>query len=397
VTGAVDTLDPIEAARADIVGSKHLIASVVDDLNQHQQWLENYRVSEKRHARWLQFQELKYQTKLKRRAAVRAAKRFTLGVALIARSLWLFILRWTTALVAWLTPRVHALAFMLARWIAAALAWTWATIVMLARALLKAASLALAWTAAAARDAALGLSKAASMTGNWIGVQLTAFEHALQRSLYRAWLQARILARASVKASTIGFAWIAVQSAALAHTLGRLLYRGWLQARILARASLKAASTASAWTAAQSAVLAHKLSRLLYRAWLEWRLFSRAGLEAASAGSTRAAKRSRIFARAARRSALAGSSSAWEKTGSLAQASLDGLAFVSAKSQRLFDKRVVSATEPTESPQPAINGQCTALVCIEPWRAKLPALRESRVTPDLSWQLPPPPEARPPA
>jgi hypothetical protein len=175
-----------------------------------------------------------------------------------------------------------------------------------------------------------------------------------------------------------------------------LLYRAWLEWRVFARAALEAGSIAWAWTPAQSASAAHKLRRLLYRAWLEWHLFSRAGLEAASAGSTRAAKRSRIFARAARRSALAGSSWAWAKTGSLAQASLDGLAFVGAKSQRLFDKRVVSATEPTES-APAINGQCTALVCIEPWRAKLPALRESLVTPDLSWQLPPPPEARPPA
>src|SRR5262245_62436636 len=82
VSGAVDTLDPIEAARADIVGSKHLIAAVADDLNQHQQWLKNYRVSEERHARWLQFQELRYQTELKRRAFVRSVKRFALAVAL---------------------------------------------------------------------------------------------------------------------------------------------------------------------------------------------------------------------------------------------------------------------------------------------------------------------------
>jgi len=68
----VNTLDPIEAARADIVGSKHLIASVADDLSQHQQWLENYRVSEKRHACWLQFQEVRYQTELKRRATARS-------------------------------------------------------------------------------------------------------------------------------------------------------------------------------------------------------------------------------------------------------------------------------------------------------------------------------------
>jgi hypothetical protein len=118
VSGAVDTLDPIEAARADIAGSKHLIAAVADDLSRHQEWLENYRVSEKRHARWLQFQELRYQTERKRQALVRALKRSALSVALLVRSIWLFCVRLVTAFVAWLTPRAHALALTLARWIA---------------------------------------------------------------------------------------------------------------------------------------------------------------------------------------------------------------------------------------------------------------------------------------
>jgi len=442
VSGAVDTFDPIEAARADIAGSKHLIASVADDLSQHQEWLKNYRVAEKRHARWLQFQELKYQTELKRRATARAVKRFALGVALLVRSVWLFLVKWTTAFVAWLKPRAHALALTLARWTAAGLAWTWATAVKIARTLLNATLATLAWTGTTSRDIALALVRAASIAAAWIGVQSVTFAHALRRLLYRAWLQTLVyarasrnaasaalartaaesaalahplqrllyrgwlqtvvFARASSKATSIASAWIAVQSVALAHKLQRLLYRAWLEWRVFARASLKAASIAGIWTVVKSAALAHKLQRLLYRAWVEWRVFTRSAFNMASAESSRAAKRSRIFARGAWRYAVTASSSGWTKTGSLARASLNGIAFAVAKTERLFDKRIVPSHKPMQLEQAAtakaaINGRCTALVCFEPWRARLPALRENLTMPGLSWRLPPRQEARPPA
>jgi hypothetical protein len=182
-----------------------------------------------------------------------------------------------------------------------------------------------------------------------------------------------------------------------------LLYRAWLQVRIFARASRKAAAVAFAWIAVQSAALAHSGQRLLNRAWLEWRIFARASLNAASAGSTRAAAKSRVYARVAQRSAIAGASWLWASTGSLARASLDGLVFVGAKTQRLFDKRIVPSVEsaqPAEASmtQAAIISQCRALVCIEPWRARLPAIRQlNGATPGLSWQLPPRSAARPPA
>ena len=51
MTGASDTLDPIAAAEAGIAGSKHLIASVADDLSQQERWLAHYQLAEKRHAR----------------------------------------------------------------------------------------------------------------------------------------------------------------------------------------------------------------------------------------------------------------------------------------------------------------------------------------------------------
>ena len=432
MSGAVDTLDPIEAARADIAGSKHLIASVAGDLSQHQEWLKNYRVAEKRHARWLQFQELKYQTELKRRATARAVKRFALGVALLVRSVWLFLVKWTTAFVAWLKPSSHALALTLARWTTAGLAWTWATAVKIARTLLNATLATLAWTGTTSRDIALALVRAASIAAAWIGVQSVTFAHALRRLLYRAWLQTLVYARVSRNAASAALAWTAAKSAALAHPLQRLLYRGWLQTvvfarasskatsialayklqrllyrawlewRVFARASLKAASIAGIWTVVKSAALAHKLQRLLYRAWVEWRVFARSAFNMASAESSRAAKRSRIFAHGAWRYAVAASSSGWTKTGSLARASLNGIAFAAAKTERLFDKRIVPSHKPMQLEQAAtakaaINGRCTALVCFEPWRARLPALRENLAIPGLSWRLPPRQEARPPA
>ena len=432
MSGAVDTFDPIEAARADIAGSKHLIASVADDLSQHQEWLKNYRVAEKRHARWLQFQELKYQTERKRRATARAVKRFALGVALLVRSVWLFLVKWTTAFVAWLKPSSHALALTLARWTAAGLAWTWATAVKIARTLLSATLATLAWTGTTSRDIALALVRAASIAAAWIGVQSVTFAHALRRLLYRAWLQTLVYARASRNAASAALARTAAESAALAHPLQRLLYRGWLQTvvfarasskatsialayklqrllyrawlewRVFARASLKAASIAGIWTVVKSAALAHKLQRLLYRAWVEWRVFARSAFNMASAESSRAAKRSRIFAHGAWRYAVAASSSGWTKTGSLARASLNGIAFAVAKTERLFDKRIVPSHKPMQLEQAAtakaaINGRCTALVCFEPWRARLPALRQNLAMPGLSWRLPPRQEARPPA
>ena len=73
MTGASDTLDPIAAAEAGIVGSKHLIASVANDLSQQERWLAHYRVAEKRRARRVKIQEIIYWLELRRRR-VRAGR-----------------------------------------------------------------------------------------------------------------------------------------------------------------------------------------------------------------------------------------------------------------------------------------------------------------------------------
>ncbi len=125
MTGASDTLDPIQAAEAGIAGSKHLIASVANDLSQQERWLAHYRVAERRHARRLWFQELIYQLELRRQRLMRWSKRLALIALRWARSAAQFLSRTavslvsilrrvTTACFVWLRPRAYALALALA-------------------------------------------------------------------------------------------------------------------------------------------------------------------------------------------------------------------------------------------------------------------------------------------
>ncbi len=93
VAGANDTTDPIEAARDDIAGSKDIIASAVEDLNQHQRWLESYRVSETKHARRVRRLELMYQLGELAKRVLLALKRFAFACGRAVRSLSLFVVR----------------------------------------------------------------------------------------------------------------------------------------------------------------------------------------------------------------------------------------------------------------------------------------------------------------
>ena len=79
MVGAHDTTDPIDAARDDIAGSKDLIASTIEDLSQHQRWLENYRVAETKHERRIRRKELMYQAELLTKRVLRALRRFALA------------------------------------------------------------------------------------------------------------------------------------------------------------------------------------------------------------------------------------------------------------------------------------------------------------------------------
>ena len=182
MTIAIQPLDPIAAAEAEIAGSKSLMAAVADDLSQHERWLAHYQLAEKRHARWVMLQELIYRTELALRRLMRFLRRVSLLALRLARRVasfaartavfvytsirdaviacfnWLrpralaFALlsrRWLVASSVWLAAKARALAALLARWSSAAWAWTrmhaaiaWSWIERVARACRRSAALA---------------------------------------------------------------------------------------------------------------------------------------------------------------------------------------------------------------------------------------------------------------
>jgi hypothetical protein len=336
MSGASRALDPIEAAEAGIAGSKNLMAAVADELSQQQRWLAHYQVAEKRHARRVKFQELTYWLELRRRRLVRWSSRLALtslrGARAGAAFLWrtavtlvVMLRRVTTACVTWIRPRAYALALGIRRWLTAFWSWTVATSRMLARALLKAASLGLAWLAMQSRALAITLQRWVSVAWTWTRIN------------------AAILARASLKHASIASSWIAATSLALAIVLWRWLIRTWnrtrVQTRILSRASLKGAQSASLWIGATSRAANGTLKRNL-SAGAAWTgatagASARISVAAASAGYSWAALNMRAMSHGMRRT----------------------------KPQADTDHRGL------------VVRRCTALVCLEPRRARLPAIR----------------------
>ena len=441
------TTDPIEAAEDDIAGSKDLIASVADEINQHQRWLENYRVAEKERARRLKRQELMYQLELRRRRTIRSLRRFSLASLRLARRIASFLLRNGTALVvalgqllvrgaAWAAPRVRALALTLWRWSVAASAWTWLMARVLARTLVRAAhafvrgaSIGFSWMAAQYRllDLALGrllaagwswtwrtavvlaraLFKAASLSFSWIAAQSRALDLALGRSLAAGWSwtsrKTRILARALFEGASISFSWIAVQSRALDLALGRSLAAGWSwtsrKTLILARAFLRAASISFSWI-----VLKSKSGGVALRKWalaafswirVEASALARASLKGASITfswivltasvlsgklSTQAKHGADAFKRSAlrtNRSLLARISNggprmrAWGIQSPAAPPQEEG-------GNGLAPELAAPQSEPGPLPNEASAAQHgTAVICVEPLRARLPVVRAS--------------------
>lgn len=108
MSGASGTLDPVEAARADIAQSRDLIASVEDDLHLNQRWFDSYRISERRHARRLKRLELFYRLQLGWEQFARVSKRTALSTARDARDAYRVLRRNTLAAAAWAAPRLDA-------------------------------------------------------------------------------------------------------------------------------------------------------------------------------------------------------------------------------------------------------------------------------------------------
>jgi hypothetical protein len=393
VSRASYTTDPIEAAEDDIAGSKDLIASVADEINQHQRWLENYRVAEKERARRLKRQELMYQLELRRRRTIRSLRRFSLASLRLARRIASFLLRNGTALVVALGQLlVRALALTLWRWSVAASAWTWLMARVLARTLVRAAH-------AFVRGASIGFS--------WMAAQYRLLDLALGRLLAAGWSwtwrTAVVLARALFKAASLSFSWIAAQSRALDLALGRSLAAGWSwtsrKTLILARAFLRAASISFSWIVLKSKSGGGALRKWALAAfsWIrvEASALARASLKGASITfswivltasvlsgklSTQAKHGADAFKRSAlrtNRSLLARISNggprmrAWGIQSPAATPQEEG-------GNGLAPELAAPQSEPGPLPNEASAAQHgTAVICVEPLRARLPEVRAS--------------------
>ncbi|HKQ55876.1 MAG TPA: hypothetical protein VJT12_08280, partial [Methyloceanibacter sp.] len=269
MTIAVQNLDPIAAAEAEIAGSKSLMAAVADDLSQHERWLAHYQLSEKRHARRVMLQELIYRLDLARRGLMRFLRRVSLLALRFSRRVAVFTARaavfvYTTirntivACLDWLRPRALAFARLSRAWLVASLVWLAAQSRALAALLTRTSSAAwastrvhaaIAWSFIAASSRAL-----AAATLYW-----------LVRTARRANALARILWRNSLYAGSAAWAWGTLAARTTGVSLRRTLSAAWkwtaVNGRILARASAENARRASAWGAAHSRVAAASIGR----------------------------------------------------------------------------------------------------------------------------------------
>jgi hypothetical protein len=265
-------LDPIDAAKNDIAGSKDLIASVSDDLSQHYRWLESYRSSEIKHKRRLQRQEVMYQLELRRRRLMRFAKRVALTSFRWARAVSLFV--WQHLNAAFLTLRGLFLrgvarAAPYARAVARVVVIGFVWLVLEFRALLLALGkwFDAGWSWLRVKGGVLGrdIANAASISFAWLAVRLRVYTLLSRRWLVEAgaWarVQAGVITRASSNVASAAFAELTVKGKALAHTL-----RGWLAAGaawlgMTLRALIRSTFGMVAAVSTQVAMKSRKISR----------------------------------------------------------------------------------------------------------------------------------------
>jgi hypothetical protein len=335
--GASSTLDPVEAARADIAQSRDLIASASHDLHRTQRWFDSYQLAEKRHGRRLRRQELLYRLELRRQQVARFSKWTALTAARDARDTYRtlyaasvvtlhFLQRNASAASAWAAPKLRT-------------AWLWLDV--------------------QARRIWLACLDAGTVAGTWTAAQMRALAHrlALATSQARAWTmrQAPIVWCRITTAASAGFAWTQANLRALGRSLrGTLSFvAAWLRVEFSA-AALATGSTASAaatWSARKGrrgAVQAIKLSQ-----------------------------RTRTAAGDATRAAAASSAVLLERATAASIVLRDRFGNWPARHTAESSCRALAVR------------RSMALVCVAPVRAQLPALRIE--TPEVQ----PPPRAKP--
>jgi hypothetical protein len=398
VAGACKTLDPIEAAEAGIAGSKDLIAAVARDLGQHQRWLAHYHVAEKRHARRLMIQDLLYRLEFARRRLVRMLTRLELRSFRLARAIALTLTnaaltilarlrRAAIAAVEWLRPRAYALslkfwgwlvafgaraealsratALIVRNWLAASFAWGLATSCVVARETMKHASAASAWLSLGSRQLARLLQKRLAVAWFW------------------TLLNGAAAARATGKGAYAGTRWTAATSRSVAASLWRWMFRTAkrtrAQGRVLARLSRNGTSLVLSWIAASSRAFGVKLRRSLVRTRRKARVLAHASVVGASNRSASIAATSRSLA--ASLQSASSTVTTWTASAASTSARNSVAAASAAYAWGSHNAKAMSRGAWRAKPQ-SPNGhralvvrQCTALVCFEPPRGGLPAIR----------------------
>jgi hypothetical protein len=396
--------------------------------------------SRKRHARWVRRQEARQRRRINRQRMARFGSRAALGLAISVRSISRSLLKGATCRLAqlrdltlisasWVASTAHALSSWLLGLLSISLSWISAKGRALALTLLKAASISLSWIAVKARVLALASLRATSIGFSWI----VATARALTNVSFRAasagftWTRARSrdLACASLNAAAIGGSWLAARTSVLAIASGKATSSGvawtwakghafalatldaawicsaWTAAKTgtVAQASLSAASTGGSWMRATSGDLALKLHHAGSMAVPRIQAAAQSGADrllalsaAARATARRQSERASLFAQrltaqakgeidALRRAARVGklTPAAWRKFAAIAP---PRKWFVNGFHTEEKPKEPKAALKESGADEATFRkGEHTssnALICVEPWRCRLPIVQTDR-------------------
>ena len=404
-------------------------------------YLASEKRSRKRHALYVRCQHARQRRTINRQRMARSGRRAALRLAISVRSTSRSLLKGATYRLArlrdltlisasWVTSTTYVFSSWLLGQLFISLSWIGAKGRTLTLISLKAASISLSWIAVRARVFALASLRAASIASTWVASRARALAivsvGAASAGFTLARAKSRDLARASLNAAAIGGSWLAARTNVLAIASSNATSSGvfWTMAkshafalqsrqaaaigsswtaantRALVRASLSAASTGSYWVRAKSGDLALKLHHAgsMASPWIHSAAHGAAvrllALSAATRGtahlqSERAALLAlRLTAQAKgeidalRRAARSGELTppAWRR-------------FAAIASQR---KGLVNGFEMEEEPTASKSGRTisdtedatlqtgeyasrNALICVEPWRCRLPVVQTDRL------------------
>ncbi|HXG79980.1 MAG TPA: hypothetical protein VNJ31_11680 [Methyloceanibacter sp.] len=355
MTGASKAFDPIAAAEAEIAGSRVLIAAVARDLTQHERWLAHYQLAERRHARRLMVRAVIAHLDALRLRLLHALKRIALRGLRLARIAGNFLGRETAAFLvmlaralaaceAWLRPRLSALSLRLRAWLAAAWAFTVSRSRSVALRVRVWAAAFWAWSLAEERRLTVAARHRLAAAQVWGATQARLLAQGSRNSSLAliAWTRKTSRATAAMlRASSVkAWAWLATQAAKAAAVSEKSLKAGFAFAcrhgEAAARTSAAAANASLRWASSEANALVSMFDK------------RRAGLVAASR----------------------------QKGQMLRLASLGLVSSTCTFAAKSWGSlREVRRAVPDEggTHRALVVRRSTALICIEPCRARLPA------------------------